>query len=39
MWQINARLRGLVPGRHELRLRTSHSHFSEPAYIERIEPD
>ena len=33
-WQVNARMRGLARGSHELRLRTSHSDFSEPALIE-----
>jgi SAM-dependent methyltransferase len=33
MWQVNAKLRGLQPGLHELRLRTSRSDFSETATI------
>jgi SAM-dependent methyltransferase len=33
MWQINARLRDVTPGTHELRLRTSRSDFSEPSPI------
>jgi SAM-dependent methyltransferase len=34
MWQVNARLRGLAPGPHALRLRTSRSGFSEPFTIQ-----
>jgi tRNA (mo5U34)-methyltransferase len=34
MWQINAKLRGLAQGSHEIRMRTSGSPFSEPAFIE-----
>jgi tRNA (mo5U34)-methyltransferase len=34
MWQINAKLRGLPQGSHELRLRTSRSGFSEPVRID-----
>ncbi len=34
MWQLNARMRGLSPGTHLLRLRTSRSTFSEPFTIE-----
>ena len=33
VWQINARLRGLEPGAHELRLRTAHSGFSKPSTV------
>jgi len=33
MWQVNARLKGLGPGEHELRLRTARSGFSEPFTI------
>jgi SAM-dependent methyltransferase len=33
VWQINARLRGLAAGAHELRLRTASSPFSEAAVI------
>jgi SAM-dependent methyltransferase len=34
MWQINAQLRGLAAGPHDLRLRTQRSGFSEPFAIE-----
>ena len=34
MWQVNARLRGLAAGSHELRLRTHRSGFSAPFTIE-----
>jgi SAM-dependent methyltransferase len=34
MWQINARLRGLKRGSHQLRLRTAHSGFSAPFGVE-----
>ena len=34
MWQVNARLQGLAPGPHSLRLRTQRSGFSEPFTIE-----
>jgi hypothetical protein len=34
MWQVNARLRGLAEGSHELRLRTHRSGFSAPFTIE-----
>ena len=34
IWQVNARLRGLESGRHELRIRTSRSPFSPPETIE-----
>jgi len=37
VWQINARLRGLAAGDHQLRLRTSHSDYSDPFAI-RSEP-
>lgn len=37
VWQVNARLRGLEPGDHELRLRTSNSGFSSP-FIVSSEP-
>lgn len=33
MWQINARLKGLTPGDHTLRVRTARSGFSEPVVI------
>ncbi len=33
VWQVNARLRGLEPGTHQLRLRTSSSEFSEAIEI------
>jgi hypothetical protein len=33
MWQVNAKLRGLGRGEHELRLRTSRSGFSDPFLI------
>ncbi len=33
VWQINARLRALSAGSHEIRLRTSRSGFSEPVSI------
>lgn len=33
-WHVKARLRGLPPGRHILRLRTSWSGFSEPVWID-----
>ncbi len=38
MWQINARLRGLSAGEHELRLRTSGSGFSEPFVVRFVDP-
>jgi hypothetical protein len=34
MWQVNARLKGLSRGAHELRLRTARSGFSEPVAIQ-----
>ncbi len=34
MWQVNARLRGLSAGTHQLRLRTARSGFSKPFTIE-----
>lgn len=34
LWQVNARLRALARGAHELRLRTARSPFSEPVEIE-----
>jgi tRNA (mo5U34)-methyltransferase len=34
MWQINARLKGLSRGAHELRLRTARSDFSKPFIVE-----
>jgi SAM-dependent methyltransferase len=34
LWQVNARLKGLEPGTHELRLRTARSGFSNPVTIE-----
>jgi tRNA (mo5U34)-methyltransferase len=33
MWQVKARLRGLAPGKHQLRLRTARSPFSEPIEV------
>jgi hypothetical protein len=37
MWQINARLKGLSRGAHELRLRTARSDFSKP-FIVKSDP-
>jgi tRNA (mo5U34)-methyltransferase len=34
MWQVNARLKGLSRGTHELRLRTARGGFSDPLAIE-----
>jgi SAM-dependent methyltransferase len=34
MWQVNVRPKGLARGKHEIRLRTAHSGFSEPSVIE-----
>jgi hypothetical protein len=34
IWQVNARLRGLAAGRHQLRLRTQRSGFSQPFVVE-----
>jgi len=34
MWQINARLKGLSRGAHQLRLRTARSDFSKPFIVE-----
>ncbi len=34
MWQVNARMKGLPAGSHELRLRTQRSGFSEPFVIQ-----
>jgi SAM-dependent methyltransferase len=34
VWQVNARLKGLTRGTHELRLRTARSGFSQPFIIE-----
>jgi SAM-dependent methyltransferase len=34
MWQVNARMRGLAPGPHALRLRTSQSGFSDSFTIQ-----
>jgi hypothetical protein len=34
MWQVNARLKGLSRGAHELRLRTARSDFSHPLTID-----
>jgi hypothetical protein len=38
MWQVKAKLKGLAPGEHELRLRTARSPFSAPIVI-LSEPD
>ena len=34
MWQINAKLRGLAPGPHDIQMRTSGSEPGLPARIE-----
>jgi hypothetical protein len=33
VWQVKAKLKGLAPGEHELRLRTARSPFSDPILI------
>jgi len=38
MWQVKAKLRGLPPGEHEIRLRTARSGFSRPVVVICLRP-